>query len=377
MKMKSDAIFDHLKSRILSGEFDAVAKLPSEKEFSDFYGCSRPTLRKALESLEKERLITRRQGAGSFLTQRHDDALIQLPASGKGSAMFGVILPSLGDNYVFNFICSELSRLLAAVNCSLVWGGTIDPQSPLLVKEVEQICKKYVELKVDGVFFAPLEYTPLRDQLNNYIIDVLKKANIPVVLIDSDYVEFPQRSNYDLVSLNHIQASYLLTHHMREQKAKQVHFVSPPMSAKTIKLRQMGFREALYDTRTSSSTTLIHEGDPKDLDFVASIVEMGAEGILCSNDGTAITLLQSLAKLNLEVPKDLIVAGFDNLSYLSQIKTPLTSVAQPLELISSEAVRLMFERLDNRDRPTKTTSFSGILIERESTRSQQVGGRNS
>jgi DNA-binding LacI/PurR family transcriptional regulator len=149
------------------------------------------------------------------------------------------------------------------------------------------------------------------------------------------------------------------------------------MSAKTIKLRQMGFREALYDTRTSSSTTLIHEGDPKDLDFVASIVEMGAEGILCSNDGTAITLLQSLAKLNLEVPKDLIVAGFDNLSYLSQIKTPLTSVAQPLELISSEAVRLMFERLDNRDRPTKTTSFSGILIERESTRSQQVGGRNS
>lgn len=366
--IKSDTIFENLKNRIYSGEFNSASRLPSEKELSDFYGCSRPTLRKALESLEQAGLITRKQGSGSFLTEDTDDTVPLRSGLEMKTSLFGIIFPNLGDNYVFNIICSELSKILAKMNCSLVWGGTISPGSDNLMNEVEQICKKYVELKVDGVFCAPLEYTPYRDQANTFIVDAFHKAGIPLVLIDSDLVEFPERTAHDLVSLDHIQASYLLTKHMLDQHARTLHFLSPPMSARTIKLRQMGFREAMFDAHLPVTYDQVHVGEPSDVQFVSSILESQAEGILCSNDGTAITLLATLDRLGLSVPKDIIVAGFDNLSYLSQIRTPLTSIAQPTEMISLEAVRLMFDRMENLSRPYKTVRFPGLLIARRSTR---------
>jgi LacI family transcriptional regulator len=189
-----------------------------------------------------------------------------------------------------------------------------------------------------------------------------------VVLIDSDVVDFPKQSHHDLVSLDHVQASYTITKHMIEQNIRNIHFLSPPMSAKTIKLRQIGFREALFDYGLPIDPLVFHQADPRDPIAVRSIISLGAQGILCSNDGTAITLLETLRSLDVVVPRDMVVAGFDNLSYLSQIRTPLTSISQPTELISQEAVRLMLARVKHPQRPFRTVRFPGTLIIRRSTR---------
>lgn len=365
--LKSEFISEDLRNRIYSGEFNATHRLPSENDLSVYYGCSRPTLRKALDSLEACHLITRRQGLGSFLTAEGLQPFSKKITSDGAPALFGLVFPGLGANYVFDLICSELARILAQHDCSLVWGGNVQPKSKTLMDDVKQICSKYLELKVDGVFFSPIEYTPLRDEINNYILHIFEDAHIPVVLIDSDVVDFPQRSAHDLVSIDHIQSSYQVVHHMLEQQNNEIHFISPPMSNRTIKLRQIGFREALYDKNIHVDRELVHEGDPGDIDFVKSILDRGSKGILCSNDGTAVKLLQTLHILHVKVPKDLIVAGFDNLSYLSQIRTPLTSIAQPIEMISQEAVQIMLDRIKEPHRLYKTVRYPGVLICRRST----------
>jgi len=366
--IKSDAIYDDLKYRIYSGEFNGTTRLPSETELSAFYACSRPTLRKALEVLVADGLVVQRQGAGSFLTEMGISISQATEIPSIKTSLFGIVFPGLGVNYVFDIICNEVTRILAQSNCSLVWGGTVMPNSPTLMDEVRKICAKYVELQVDGVFFSPIEYSPLSTSVNEYILDTFSQAQIPVVLIDSDVVEFPKQSHHDLVSLDHVQASYVITKHMIEQNIRQIHFLSPPMSAKTIKLRQIGFREALFDCGLAVDSQIFHQADPRDPIAVRSIVSSGAQGILCSNDGTAITLLDTLRRLEVAVPRDLVVAGFDNLSYLSQIRTPLTSISQPTELISQEAVRLMLARVKHPHRPFRTVRFPGTLIVRRSTR---------
>lgn len=59
-------IADDLRRRIAAGEFDA-GLLPSEAMLSGAYGASRVTVRRALEALRDDGLVSSRQGFGWFL----------------------------------------------------------------------------------------------------------------------------------------------------------------------------------------------------------------------------------------------------------------------------------------------------------------------
>jgi GntR family transcriptional regulator len=58
---------DDLARRIAAGEWTAEAALPGEAALARHYGVAINTLRRALEQLEREGLIERRQGRGTFL----------------------------------------------------------------------------------------------------------------------------------------------------------------------------------------------------------------------------------------------------------------------------------------------------------------------
>ncbi len=66
---KSHKVYFVLRGQIASGWLQAGARLPSEPELASSYRVSRVTVRKALANLEREGLIDRRPGAGTFVTQ--------------------------------------------------------------------------------------------------------------------------------------------------------------------------------------------------------------------------------------------------------------------------------------------------------------------
>lgn len=59
-----------LRQRILSGDFGMKAPLPSEEALGQEYNVSRITVRQALASLEREGLIVRRRGKGTFVSEK-------------------------------------------------------------------------------------------------------------------------------------------------------------------------------------------------------------------------------------------------------------------------------------------------------------------
>lgn len=56
-----------LRSRIIDGEFEPGARLPSETAISEAYGISRVTVRTALKLLESQGLVNVRHGSGTYV----------------------------------------------------------------------------------------------------------------------------------------------------------------------------------------------------------------------------------------------------------------------------------------------------------------------
>jgi GntR family transcriptional regulator len=93
---KARQIYLILRDRIASGHYADKAALPVEQDLALEHGVARATVRRALGALEAEGLITRRQGAGTFVNgaayQRpleadFADALAHLTAMGRTTSV--------------------------------------------------------------------------------------------------------------------------------------------------------------------------------------------------------------------------------------------------------------------------------------------------
>ncbi|MED1793608.1 GntR family transcriptional regulator [Brevibacillus nitrificans] len=71
---ESTPFYKQLKSIIMddieSGKLSSGDKLPSERELAELYGVSRMTARHTLSVLEREGIVERRVGAGTFITNK-------------------------------------------------------------------------------------------------------------------------------------------------------------------------------------------------------------------------------------------------------------------------------------------------------------------
>jgi GntR family transcriptional regulator len=61
---------EHLQERILGNEFRSGDPLPTEEQLCSEYGVSRITVRRALDSLLQQDLISRRRGVGTFVADQ-------------------------------------------------------------------------------------------------------------------------------------------------------------------------------------------------------------------------------------------------------------------------------------------------------------------
>ena len=92
------------------------------------------------------------------------------------------------------------------------------------------------------------------------------------------------------------------------------------------------------------------------------------DAIVCSNDIAADTLLKTLKKLNVSVPKDVKVVGFDD-GKLAAATTPfLTTIHQPCFDLATTAFQALFDRIGNPGLPTREILLDAPLVVRKLTK---------
>jgi GntR family transcriptional regulator, arabinose operon transcriptional repressor len=347
-------VFSTLRRDIETGRLKRGDRVPSEAELVRTFGASRITVGRAVRELQRAGLVERRAGSGTYVKGLY----------AAGALSFGLLIPDLGETEIFEPICQGMMSSPLARQHALVWGS---PTGDDKRERAWQLCRQYIDRRVSGVFFAPLELGPDEADVNKRIADALDEARIPVVLLDRTVLPYPRRGHHDLVGIDNRRAGYVITEHLVRLGCRRIAFLAMPHAAATVDAREAGYREGLYTANIAVDRSSIYRLDPADGDAVSALIRTSRpEAIVCANDRTAARVMQTLLRLGHRIPQDVRLVGIDDVEYASLLPVPLTTLRQPTHQIGHAALAAMLDRIARSDLPTRDILLHCQLIERES-----------
>ena len=89
--------------------------------------------------------------------------------------------------------------------------------------------------------------------------------------------------------------------------------------------------------------------------------------VMCSNDVTAIGVLQKAYRAGLRVPDDLSVIGFDNIHLTQMTTPPLTTIQMSCFELARAAVMALIAQVEGTPAPQRDYPIETKLVVREST----------
>ena len=352
--MKSADIREALLAEIGAGKFAATGRLPSEAALCRRFGAARGTVREALAALVRAGLVAKRNGAGSFLTRMAQNR----------TGLIGLAIPDYDRYRFFATVRDRIEALAhrAGFDVRLVTGG-----------DLPQAARRLVSERAEGVIFRPL-LARRGATANRAFAERLKSAGIPLVLLDQDIAAPPERSEYDLVAVNNVNAGRRIASHLLARGRRRVAFLMGPRATgpnPNWENRLFGLTGELA-LRGVNQAVRILRFEPGNAAALrrAMLGPRRPDAIVCGNDENAVALLATLRGAGLRVPDDVALVGFDDLECARFCEVPLTTVRQPAQLIASAAIRMLLARIRNPESSPRETCLPAPLVVRDSTETQ-------
>ena len=353
-----------LMKEILDGRFASGA--PSVVRIMKRFSVARATAVRALDELKKKGLVTSRPGRGTFLTRE-----------GK-SRKIGLVVPALAGSEYAPAIVGAVSHL-ARVNGYVLLLTDLSSLAPAdQAQQVRAFASELVAQRVAGVLYQPLENFPDAERWNREITGYFTQAGIPVVLFGCDVSMPPNaRSGYDVVGIDNADAGRSLVRHLFDVGARKIHFLMRPNCASAYYDRLEGVATAVRDAGGSFVREVnVLVADPADVRAVKRHLRRERpDAFICGSDTLAGYFRQTLEQVGLTVPKDMLLAGFNDLQVARLLSPPLTTVHQPCDEVAATAFRFLQERMAGRNPSPRKCLLNAPLVVRASSWKKAGAGR--
>jgi LacI family transcriptional regulator len=259
----------------------------------------------------------------------------------------------LSGNPFYSRVLEGIEAELAINNYSLVLH--------LLPNEYNGTLPKMLrEGLVDGVILAGVVQLDFIKRVRVLDIDVVLvdpkiiTDDFSQVLIDNEYGAFQAVQN--LINFGH----------------RRIGFISGNLDRLSFIQRYNGYKKALAYNKIPLDKDLIQSGGlEQGYDHTLKLLQMDnpPTAIFAANDINAIHGYKAIKDLNLRIPEDISMIGFDDIELAKISSPPLSTVRVYKEEMGSIAVRILLQTLNSElDKPV-TTLIPTKLVERKS-----VGG---
>lgn len=216
------------------------------------------------------------------------------------------------------------------------------------------------------------------EMFNYEYSQMVNSLGIPVLFVDSPVLD-GRPLNADLLSMNNRDEIFSFIREMNNRGIKKIGFIGEYAHCQSFFERYMSFREAMYLNHLPIDEKYCFlENDPNSTDpayqnyqayleeSLNSLNEL-PDVFLCANDFVAIDALHVFRKLNISVPDDVLLCGFDDSSESRIVTPPLTSIHIHCEILGFSAVHLLLSRMKDPTLNYRTIYTETNLVYREST----------
>jgi LacI family transcriptional regulator len=280
-----------------------------------------------------------------------DDVVRSMRISGPRSIGFAV---SAFSNSYFAELVRSVEAALSRAGYSLLLADTHDDE----VQELRTMTELFTH-RVAAVLLAP-------SAAPEQTLDYARRQGIPVVLID----RAPDR-DFDQVASENIDSTGQLVSHLLDVGHTRIAMIGGRPGLSTAEERITGFKNALQ-----------HHGHPFDPTYLV-MGNATAEGgrhaftelmslpapptaVVAGNNAMTIGIMQAARDLDIRIPDDIAVVGFDDFEWADLFHPRLTVMAQPLHAMGEQAADMILTRLADPGIPARTVILTPQFMHRES-----------
>lgn len=330
-------IVDDIRNQITSGALAVGDQIGSQRELADRYDVSLITVKKALTELIREGFLFARVGKGTFVARTAPRANLEIHRT------IGVVLRDLTVPFF-----SDIVQGVEGFAYRAEYNVMLAVSSGKLEKEERQI-ERFRQIGVSGVIIASME----QSHQATGTMRALHDAGFPYVMVS--YVE---DDDMYMVGIDHELGAYLATTHLIQQGARRIGYLGAGRANRLSELREQGFRRALTEHGRPLDAALIYDGlEGPGWERMKSGYEAGCriaaakprpDALFVYNDIAALGLQRALLEAGLSIPEDLALVAFDDIEQASFAAVPLSTVRQPTDRISEEAVAMLLRQIAQR-----------------------------
>ncbi|WP_046003177.1 LacI family DNA-binding transcriptional regulator [Pseudoalteromonas rubra] len=227
---------------------------------------------------------------------------------------------------------------------------------------IDNIDQLLTTSRLDGLVLTP----PFSD--SRELIEFLKQKNINYALVASAIQDDESIS----VCSNDEQGAFELTEHLITLGHTDIAFIKGHPDHSATENRFNGYKRALEQHQIPLQERLVAEGNfsyHSGADSAKAILDLTPRpsAVFASNDYMAAAVLKLATQRQLRVPEDLSIAGFDNAPIARHIWPGLTTIAQPVEEMTRQAVEQLILQISEPQDTVYQCVLEARLITREST----------
>ena len=346
-KLKYYDLMEDLRKQIVSGKIKPGEKLPSENELSGTYQVSRQTVRKALQILQNEGYIYAEHGRGTFCSEM---------ARRTGETKNIAVVTTYLSDYIFPRVIQGIDKVLTENGYSILLKNTRNSRN-MEAKCLEELLQK----GIDGLIIEPSKSQIFCKHINLY--QTLDEYRIPYVFIQGSYAQLAEKPH---ILLDDCLGGYLVTRYLISLGHHHIIGIFKADDTQG-QNRHKGYVRALQEAGMPYDPDMVvwfYTEDRKihpyeGIQNIAKNKELDA--VVCYNDQNAMGVIRALEALDLKIPDDVSVTGYDNFYMANQSDFRLTSIAHPQEKLGEMAAELLLDLVVNGENSEKQK----IMIEPE------------
>ena len=202
-------------------------------------------------------------------------------------------------------------------------------------------------------------------------IEAFLSIPMPIVVLDN-YIEQKQ---YDCVTMNNELGVYEAISHLAALGHRDIGYFHIVCNANNFVERYFGFQRAVemlgLTVKKENIIEIATEGGDavyEELKRQLSQRESLPTAFFADNDIVAICAMRVLRELNVQIPQDVSIVGFDNMALSEMLDPPLTTIQIPKRKMGMAAVNAIIEKINEDGVGSLKTEVATSLIVRHSVR---------